>query len=248
MSRLEPANRAQRAARPSAWCSPIPRPTPGPGPADRESAPRPERPGRRRPGPLATGEPRSLRGGFIGAGNFASAVLLPAVAARAGARRCGGSARRVGLSSLTQARRHGFRYVCGEAREILDDPETHAVFIATRHDRHAALLLEALRAGKHASSWRSPWPLDGRRPSTTITGLPRRRQGRRRALLDGRLQPPVRPRHGRGSRAHFADVHEPLAADLPVQRRRPAGRSLGARPRDRAAAGSSARPATPSTC
>jgi len=86
--------------------------------------------------------------GFIGAGSFASAVLLPAVAAEPGLA-LRGVCSAGGLSALTQARRHGFRYVCGDHREILDDPETHAVFIATRHDRHAALLVEALRAGKH---------------------------------------------------------------------------------------------------
>jgi hypothetical protein len=54
----------------------------------------------------------------------------------------------------------------------MDDPDTHAVFVATRHDLHAELVVRALRAGKArvrrealvhhaATSWRQirrrPW-------------------------------------------------------------------------------------------
>ncbi len=36
-----------------------------------------------------------------------------------------------------------------DPEEILDDPETSAVFVLTRHDLHAELVIRALRSGKH---------------------------------------------------------------------------------------------------
>ena len=87
--------------------------------------------------------------GFLGAGNFAGAVLLPALAAQPGVDlRVIGSAG--GLSARTQAARLGFKAACTDDREVLGDPTVDVVFIATRHDSHARLLADALRAGKHA--------------------------------------------------------------------------------------------------
>lgn len=87
--------------------------------------------------------------GFIGAGNFATAVMLPALAGQPGvALRSLCSAG--GLSARNGARRYGFSYACSDAAEILQDPEIDVVFVITRHDLHASLLLDALRAGKHA--------------------------------------------------------------------------------------------------
>jgi hypothetical protein len=43
----------------------------------------------------------------------------------------------------------GFAFATTEVDELMDDPDTHAVFVATRHDLHADLVVRALRAGKH---------------------------------------------------------------------------------------------------
>ena len=86
--------------------------------------------------------------GFIGAGNFASAVLLPALSRQQGIA-LRGLCSAGGLSARTAAGRHGFSYASSDAAEILHDPEVDAVFIATRQNLHARLLLDALRAGKH---------------------------------------------------------------------------------------------------
>jgi polar amino acid transport system substrate-binding protein len=84
---------------------------------------------------------------MIGAGNYAKGVLLPALSRREGLRRValiaatGGSARR-------SAERFAFE-VCGtDPGEAIDDPRVGLVFVATRHDSHAALAEAALRAGK----------------------------------------------------------------------------------------------------
>ncbi|MCI0688718.1 MAG: Gfo/Idh/MocA family oxidoreductase, partial [Sporichthyaceae bacterium] len=53
-----------------------------------------------------------------------------------------------GLTSRHVADRYGARYCASAAAEILADPEVHAVLIATRHNLHASLTLDALRAAK----------------------------------------------------------------------------------------------------
>jgi len=87
--------------------------------------------------------------GFIGAGNFAATVLLPALADQPGVS-LRGLCSAGGLTARTGARRHGFAYACSDAAEVLGDPGVDVIFIATRHNLHADLLLAALRAGKHA--------------------------------------------------------------------------------------------------
>jgi predicted dehydrogenase len=83
----------------------------------------------------------------IGAGHYASAVLLPAFAAAgAGLRRVVSSS---GLSATTQARRLGFAEASSDTEAALVDREANAVVISTRHDTHADLTVRALRAGKH---------------------------------------------------------------------------------------------------
>lgn len=89
-----------------------------------------------------------VRIGFIGAGNFATGTLIPALK-RIDTVEFAGICSARGLSAKSAAQRHGFAYCASDARELLDDPDVDAVVIATRHDSHAALAAAALRAGKH---------------------------------------------------------------------------------------------------
>lgn len=84
---------------------------------------------------------------FIGSGNFGSAVLMPAFK-EAGARLVT-VASSAGVSGLQAARKHGFDETTTSAAETLARGDVDAVVIATRHDTHARLAAEALRAGKH---------------------------------------------------------------------------------------------------
>jgi predicted dehydrogenase/threonine dehydrogenase-like Zn-dependent dehydrogenase len=85
--------------------------------------------------------------GFIGAGNYARSVLIPAFA-RSGARlRTIASAG--GVSSVHAGRKFGFEQATTDAAEILADPDIDAVVITTRHNDHAAGVLAARAAGKH---------------------------------------------------------------------------------------------------
>jgi predicted dehydrogenase len=83
----------------------------------------------------------------IGAGNYATQVLLPAL-------RAGGAKLRVlvsvsGVSCVIAGEKHGFAAAATDAAAALDDPDTEAVVIATRHDSHAQYIIEALRRRKH---------------------------------------------------------------------------------------------------
>jgi predicted dehydrogenase len=85
--------------------------------------------------------------GFIGSGNYATAVLIPAFKA-AGAR-LASVASSGGVSGLHAGRKFGFSRTTTDAASVLDDPAINAVVIATRHDSHADLVCRALRARKH---------------------------------------------------------------------------------------------------
>jgi polar amino acid transport system substrate-binding protein len=86
--------------------------------------------------------------GFIGAGAFARSVLLPAFQGRTGC-----VLRRVatahGLTAFDAQRKFGFKDAGTDAAELLADPAVDLVCITTRHDTHAQLVVDALRAGKH---------------------------------------------------------------------------------------------------
>ncbi len=86
--------------------------------------------------------------GLIGAGNFATATLIPALKAADGAR-LRGICSAGGLAARSAGGRHHFEYCTSDYHELLEDEQTHAVVIATHHDTHARFAAEALRAGKH---------------------------------------------------------------------------------------------------
>jgi polar amino acid transport system substrate-binding protein len=85
--------------------------------------------------------------GFIGAGNFAQAYLLPQLQKQNGVI-FQGVCNSTGLSAKLAARKFGFLKAVTSSEEIFQDPAVNVVFIATRHNSHARLALEALQAGK----------------------------------------------------------------------------------------------------
>lgn len=85
---------------------------------------------------------------FVGAGSFAAGVLMPSLASQGAALR--GVASGHGLSAAACAKRFGFAFAASGIAEVLDDPETAAVIVATRHQLHAQQALAVLSAGKHA--------------------------------------------------------------------------------------------------
>jgi len=86
--------------------------------------------------------------GMIGAGNFATGTLIPALK-RLSQMRLRAICSAGGLSAKSAARRHGFEYCASDYGELLADDRIDAVVIATRHDTHARFAAQAMRAGKH---------------------------------------------------------------------------------------------------
>lgn len=86
--------------------------------------------------------------GFVGLGNYAKAMLLPALK-KAGGTHLAAVATATGISASHAGEKNGFAVSATDPRAVLDSPDVDAVFIATRHDTHASLALQALEAGKH---------------------------------------------------------------------------------------------------
>jgi threonine dehydrogenase-like Zn-dependent dehydrogenase len=85
--------------------------------------------------------------GIIGAGNFTSATMLPALLkAKASIKYI---VDREGLSAKISAKKAGAEYAVSDHTELLNDPEVALILIATRHNAHAKLVLDGLNAGKH---------------------------------------------------------------------------------------------------
>jgi predicted dehydrogenase/threonine dehydrogenase-like Zn-dependent dehydrogenase len=91
------------------------------------------------------GEPLGI--GFLGAGNFATSMLLPHLRGRKDARLTG-VVTASGLTARGAAEKFGFAFCASDVDEVLNDPGTDAVFVVTRHHLHATLAERALRAGK----------------------------------------------------------------------------------------------------
>lgn len=87
--------------------------------------------------------------GLIGAGNFVKTTLLPALKDTASVR-LKGLAAATGSNARISAEKHSFEYCTTDYTEILNDEDVDCVIIATRHDLHARLAIEALQCGKDA--------------------------------------------------------------------------------------------------
>jgi predicted dehydrogenase len=88
-----------------------------------------------------------LRVAFVGAGNYASSMLLPNLAGRPDV-----ELRQVvttsALSASNAKRKFGFASASTDLEAMLEDPSVDAVFVVTRHSSHAELTRRALLAGK----------------------------------------------------------------------------------------------------
>ena len=85
--------------------------------------------------------------GFIGAGNYASRMLIPAFKASGAILRSIASTG--GTNAVVHGRRAGFAQATSDTDGLIATPEINAVAIVTRHNSHARLTAKALRAGKH---------------------------------------------------------------------------------------------------
>ena len=85
--------------------------------------------------------------GFIGAGNYATSMLLPDLA-RDSAVRLAHVATNRSLSAVNAQQRFGFTTASSNADAVLEDASLNVIFIVTRHHTHAELVCRALETGK----------------------------------------------------------------------------------------------------
>lgn len=95
----------------------------------------------------ASGNGRDANVAFVGAGNYATAVLMPAFK-HAGAQ-LKTVVSRGGVSGVHAGRKFGFSETTTDPDSVFADPGITCLAIATRHDSHARITCKALSANKH---------------------------------------------------------------------------------------------------
>jgi predicted dehydrogenase/threonine dehydrogenase-like Zn-dependent dehydrogenase len=93
--------------------------------------------------------PDRIRLAVVGAGAFAKGVHLPNLRKLSDRYHVQAIMSHTGHNAIAAAQMFGANYATTDFQQVLADPEIDAVLIATRHHLHAAMSLEALRAGKH---------------------------------------------------------------------------------------------------
>ncbi|MEU3338568.1 bi-domain-containing oxidoreductase [Streptomyces sp. NPDC002144] len=88
-----------------------------------------------------------VRLAFIGAGNYATSMLLPHLAQREGVE-LSTVVTTTALSAANAQRKFGFAEATTDLDAVLGDKSVDAVFVVTRHSSHAELTRKALLAGK----------------------------------------------------------------------------------------------------
>lgn len=84
--------------------------------------------------------------GIIGAGNYTSSTVVPNLKkAKAKVKYIASAG---GLTAKVVAKKMGAECATSDYHEILNDPEVNQVIITTRHNQHASMVLECLKAGK----------------------------------------------------------------------------------------------------
>ncbi|MFB7234539.1 bi-domain-containing oxidoreductase [Streptomyces sp. NPDC056269] len=90
---------------------------------------------------------RPVRLAFVGAGNYATSMLLPHLVGRDGVE-LSTVVTTTALSAANAQRKFGFAEATTDLDAVLGDPSVDAVFVVTRHSSHADLTRKALLAGK----------------------------------------------------------------------------------------------------
>ena len=102
---------------------------------------------------LAGDSPRTARPagsvvvGFIGSGNYASQVLIPAFKGTSAILKSVASSK--GVSGVHAGKKYGFEETTTDSEAVLRDTEVNTVVVATRHDSHARYVCQSLLARKH---------------------------------------------------------------------------------------------------
>lgn len=151
--------------------------------------------------------------GFIGAGSFAKSQILPHLSGAVLRGIHTGS----GLTAVDVGEKSGFAFAAGSPEGVLEDPQTGAVFIVTRHDTHAQLAQAALEKGL-AAFVEKPLALNDRELEGVVEAA-KTGGGRLLVGFNRRFAPMTRL-----AIEHFGDRKFPLAINIRV--------NAGAMPKD----------------
>ena len=100
-----------------------------------------------RPFGMAVKSKSEVRIGFVGAGNYASSMLLPHLA-RLGTANLAHVATTKSLSAENAQQKFGFTTASTDSDAVFNDESLDAIFVVTRHATHAKLVCRALETGK----------------------------------------------------------------------------------------------------
>ncbi|HXC85117.1 MAG TPA: bi-domain-containing oxidoreductase [Trebonia sp.] len=92
-------------------------------------------------------ERSEVRIGFVGAGNYATSMLLPPLA-KLPAATLAHVATTKSLSAVNAQKKFGFTTASTDSDKVFDDDSLDAIFVVTRHATHAKLVCRALETGK----------------------------------------------------------------------------------------------------
>lgn len=92
-------------------------------------------------------EPENAVVGFIGAGNYASRILIPAF--KKASAQLHTIVTAGGINGVIHGSKTGFAEASTDLNAMLQHPEINTVAIATRHNSHASMVEKVLAAGKH---------------------------------------------------------------------------------------------------
>ncbi|MFC4303470.1 bi-domain-containing oxidoreductase [Cohnella boryungensis] len=92
---------------------------------------------------------QQIKVAIAGAGGFAKGMHLPNLQKLSSTYHLQSIMSRTGHNSIATSKQFGAMYATTDYKEILADSEVDLVLITTRHNLHASMALEALKAGKH---------------------------------------------------------------------------------------------------
>jgi predicted dehydrogenase len=92
-------------------------------------------------------EPENAVVGFIGAGNYASRILIPAF--KKASAQLHTIVTAGGINGVIHGSKTGFAEASTDLNAMLQHPEINTIAIVTRHNSHASMVEKVLAAGKH---------------------------------------------------------------------------------------------------
>lgn len=97
--------------------------------------------------PVAVSRAAMATIGFIGSGNYATSMLIPAFRSAGAALKMVVSAQ--GLSGVLAAKKYGIENTTTDTNSLFENEDINTIVIATRHNTHAGFVIKGLEAGKH---------------------------------------------------------------------------------------------------